>query len=292
VCLVVVVGCSQEKKALSEIETAYREADYRETVALCRHAIRRNVADARVYYYYGASLLAMNRDFEGFKEFDHAVELDPDLRPEAGALVFEAALKDLDGGPGSRGARRLRQAMELDPALDPGKHRFRVADEYFDAKEFERAVVLYRDAVEQYPGDPAGEHAYFNMAVAYAEMGAYSEARQALEDLLANYRRSRYRSQARFKLASLTYDQADKQYVLGNYDDAVEKLMAVLDMTSNRGLQQKTRFLLGETYEAQGEFDLAYMQYKLVIDEDRGASGRIVQRAREKMAAFQEAGLH
>jgi tetratricopeptide (TPR) repeat protein len=62
--------------------------------------------------------------------------------------------------------------------------------------------------------------------------------------------------------------------------------------TLNPGLQQQSRFLLGETYEAMGELDKAYEQYQKVIQRDRGASGRIVERAREKIAALREAGLY
>ena len=49
--------------------------------------------------------------------------------------------------------------------------------------------------------------------------------------------------------------------------------------------------LLGETYEAQGEFDAAYRAYRTVLQEDSGASGRIVERARQKVDALREAGL-
>ena len=292
VCLFVASGCSQERKTLAEIDAAYRAEDYREAVALCRHAVRRNVASGKVYYYYGASLLALNRDFEGFRELEKATELEPELRTDAGLLVFGAGEKDLTKGYQSRATRRLREAIVLDPAIDLGRHRFMVADEYFRDKNFEDAASMYREAIELFADDPNVERSYLNMALSQAEFGAYSESRETLENLLTLYPHTRHRSEARWKLATMTFDDAEKQYVLGNYEEAVELLSAVMGMTTNRGLSQKTRFLLGETYEAMGQFDEAYEQYRAVIDEDRGASGRIVERAREKIAAFREAGLY
>ena len=40
-----------------------------------------------------------------------------------------------------------------------------------------------------------------------------------------------------------------------------------------------------------GDYAKAYEQYKTIIMEDRGASGRIVERARAKIEAFRDAGL-
>lgn len=277
---------------LAEIDVAYREGNYREAVALCRHAVRRNVATGKVYYYYGASLIALDRDFEGFKELERAARESPELGTDAANLLLEAGERDLARGSNSRAARRLREAQNIDPTIDLGRHRYLVADALFRDKDFELAAALYREAIDLYKDDPESEKAYFNMAIAYAEMRAYANAREVLEELLTLYPQTRHRSEARWKLATLTYEGADKQFVLGNYEETLEMLNEVITLTSNRGLRQKTRFLLGETYEAMGQFEDAYEQYRAVIDGDRGASGRIVERAREKIAAFREAGLY
>jgi hypothetical protein len=61
--------------------------------------------------------------------------------------------------------------------------------------------------------------------------------------------------------------------------------------TDNRSLQQKARFLLGQAYEGKGDVAAAYEAYREVIRNDRGDSGQIVERARARIEAIQEAGL-
>ena len=147
-------------------------------------------------------------------------------------------------------------------------------------------------AIAAYPDSSACEEAYFNLAVARDELDAYDEASETLMTLLERYPRGRFKSEATFKLEELKYESAEKQFVLGNYDEVVEALTALIEETSNSGLTLKSRFLLGETYEALSDFEAAYAQYREIIRGDRGASGRIVERAREKMDAFREAGLN
>ena len=86
--------------------------------------------------------------------------------------------------------------------------------------------------------------------------------------------------------------EGEKQFVLGNYEETIEVINKLLVRTRNPGLSQKSRFLLGESYERLGEMEKAYEQYRRIIDTDRGASGRIVDRAKQKIAALREAGLY
>jgi hypothetical protein len=56
-------------------------------------------------------------------------------------------------------------------------------------------------------------------------------------------------------------------------------------------LQQKARFLLGNCYEALGDRARAYAEYREIVRTDRGESGRLVEEARSRMAALEEAGV-
>ena len=91
---------------------------------------------------------------------------------------------------------------------------------------------------------------------------------------------------------NILYDRGEKMFLTGNYEETISLMAEVMARTRNPGLRQKSRFLLGETYEAMGDLDEAYQQYQKVIQTDRGASGRIVERARAKIAALREAGLY
>jgi tetratricopeptide (TPR) repeat protein len=292
VATLVVAGCSQEKKAISEIRAAYEASEYREAVALCRHAIRRGVDPAEVYYYYGVSLVSMDRDFEGFRQLEIAAEHDPTSARKIAQFLFENGEQTFQKRLRTKSARRIQKAVEIDPVLDLGRYAYLVADEYFATKDYENARRYYARAIEAHPDTSAAEGAYLNLAISCAETGAASRAREYLETLLDRYPRSALGTDARWRLVNLLYEEGEKQFVLGNYLETVEVIEELLTRTRNPGLKQKSRFLLGETYEALGEFDNAYQQYRKIIEGDRGASGRIVERAREKIAALREAGLY
>jgi tetratricopeptide (TPR) repeat protein len=167
-----------------------------------------------------------------------------------------------------------------------------VADEYYAAKDYEMAAVFYTRAVTAYPDTAAAERAYFNMGESFAENGQPERARESLEKMLELNPQGQMARHARWTLVNLMYEQGEKQFLMGNYEEVVEIVNELLARTRNRGIVQKSRFLLGETYEAMGDFDLAYAQYQAIIEVDRGASGRIVERAKSKIAALREAGLH
>jgi len=287
----VAAGCSAEKRALGEIREAYARGQYEETVALCRHAARRSRATAEVHYLHGAALVALGRDFEGYRELEQAARSDAAWADEASDLLLAAGRADIAAGNRSRGARRLREAVEIRPGLALGAQRYLVARAYFEDKDYVHAASHYAQAVREYPDTAGAEEAALDLAAAYANLGQRANARETLTALLERRPQGRLRTEASWRLANLTYDEAEQQFVVGSYDAVPTLVGEMLSLTSNRGLEQKGRFLLGEAYEAMGEFAQAYEQYREVIRDDRGASGRIVERAKEKIAAMREAGL-
>lgn len=287
----VVVGCSAEKRALAEIREAYARGEYEEAVALCRHAARRDRVTGEVLYLHGAALVELGRDFEGFRKLEEAARSDEAWAGEAAALLVARGRTDIAAGNRSRGARRLRESVEIRPGLDLGAQRYLVARNYFEDKDYAEAARHYDLAVREYPDTAGVEEALLDLAAAYAELGQRSNARETLAALLERPLEGRLRAEASWRLANLTYDEAEQQFVVGSYDAVPALVQEMLALTTNRGLEQKGRFLLGEAYEAMGEFSSAYEQYREVIRDDRGASGRIVERAKEKIAAMREAGL-
>jgi tetratricopeptide (TPR) repeat protein len=285
-------GCSKEKRALAEIREAFEGGEYREAVAYCRHAIRKGIDVPELYYYYGASLVALNRDFEGFRQFERAAEGDPSLSPAIAEYLYESGSQSFRKRLRSQAAKRMLHAAEIDPALDLGPFVYLVADEYFAENDYAHAAQTYARAISQRPDTSAAEEAYLNLAKSYVEIGTPTRARESLEEMLGRYPDGSLATQARWRLVNLLYEEGEKQFVMGNYEDAVEVLNELLTRTRNPGMSQKSRYLLGETYERMGEYEQAYRQYKQIIDADRGASGRIVDKARQKIAALREAGLY
>jgi len=271
---------------------AYQNGDHREAIALCRLATRDGIDAGFVYYYWGASLLELNRDFEAFARFDDAAERDPEQRRLGARLLADKGIEDAENRQRARAAKRLRKAQELDPAIDLGATVFLVADECFAEKDFARAALLYTKAVEAFPDTSVCEEAYFNLSFSRVALGDTVRAMEVLQTLLEHFPRGQFKGDATFRLESMLFDKAQKDYRAGNYEDAILTAEDLVLRTKNTGLTLKSQYLLGEIHEAQGDYDAAYRAYREVIRGDLGASGRIVQSAREKMDAIREAGLH
>jgi tetratricopeptide (TPR) repeat protein len=285
-------GCSQEKKAISEIRGAYEAADFLEAVAFCKHAIRKGIEVPEVYFYYGASLVSLNRDFEGFRQLEKAAEGDPSLSPQIAEFLLDSGSASFRKRLRSQAAKRMRHATEFDPAVELGPYVYLVADEYYAENDYERAAQFYNRALTQHPDTAVAEEAYLNLATSYVEIGTPARARESLEQMLDRYPGGRLATQSRWRLVNLLYEEGEKQFVLGNYEETIDVVNELLVRTRNPGLSQKSRFLLGESYERLGDMENAYQQYQRIIDTDRGASGRIVDRAKQKIAALREAGLY
>ncbi|MFQ5510540.1 MAG: tetratricopeptide repeat protein [Candidatus Krumholzibacteriia bacterium] len=292
-CVLLVVaaaGCSRKGKVLGKIRDSLAKNNYDETMVLCEHALRKGVQDGEVYYYYGVALIEVGRDYESFRRFHEAVARDSTLAGRVAARLLQKGKTAIEKGQ-KRAANRLRQAADFDPGIELGVYKYAVAEAYFDEKAFAQAASFYRSAVVDWPDTSAAEKAYFNLSQCYLAMADSTEAIAALEEELSRYPKGVLSGRARYKLINLLYASAQAEFGRGNYETVVEQTTALLERTDNRSFVQRARFLLGEAYERMGDYENAYAQYKAIIDKDRGASGRIVEKAREKITAFRDSGL-
>jgi tetratricopeptide (TPR) repeat protein len=266
---------------------AFEKGDYREVVALGRHATKSGAADARVHYYYGLALIAVGRDHEGLPELDTAVAADSALAKDAAVFLWGMApspsLRDAAG--------RWRRALELEPGIAAGGRGFAIADSYFDERRYTEAVAWYQKATRARPDTAACEQAYARLAQCYTELGQPDQARATMETLVARYPRGRIARGVSSSLDDIAYDEARKEFEAGEYQRAIETAQDLADRAPNRLLQQKARFLLGNAYEALGDRTRAYEEYREIVRTDRGESGRLVEDARSRMAALEEAGV-
>jgi TolA-binding protein len=233
--------------------------------------------------------VAVGRDPEGFGEIDAAVSADESLKKDAAAELEKLSTRE--GVSANDRARRLRKAHELDSAIELGERRFQVASTYYDDRDFARAAAMYEEAVTRYTASPACETAYARLSECYRALGDEEKSRAAMETLVERYPKGRGATGAAANLSDILYQDAQKHFDAGEYDEAIAKATELVSKAENRSLQQKGRFLLGQAYEAKGDRDAAYEAYRELIRNDRGDSGQIVERARARIEALQEAGL-
>jgi tetratricopeptide (TPR) repeat protein len=289
--LFVCAGCSKEKKALATIRSEFSKQNYEEAMVLCEHALRNDIVDGEIYYFYGMSLLAVGRDYESFEHFDRAIRLDSSLATPIADHLGQKASESFSAGRSKKAAQQAKNAAELDPHADFGTLTYLVAEAYFKEGEFTKATHFYETALREYPDTAIAENAHFSLVESYLAVGDSTEAVHTLERQLASFPRGALADRAKWTLVNLLYEQARGEFDRGNYEAALEIGTELLERTNNVSLVQRARFVLGESHERMGNYTEAYQQYQAIINEDRGASGRIVERARAKIEAFRDAGL-
>ncbi len=278
-----------ERGVVGEMHHAFDKGDYAEVIALGRHALRADSSQAGVHLYYGMALVANGRLHEGFEALERAARLDASTARTAAEFLAE---QGNTGALDVSAARKLAKAAELDSTVDLGPKRFAVGDVYYSERRYAEAAAAYRVAVRSYPDTAACENALARLSECYANLGRPAEARRTMESLVKRYPRGEYAREAQVRLDDITYAEAQKALDDGEFQKAAETAEELVNRTSNRSLQQKGRFVLGEAYERMGETGKAYAAYREVIENDRGDSGNVVERARARIEALQEAGLH
>lgn len=284
-------GCSKRDKALSAIKSEYTGGNYEAAVTLCERAVRDDVADAEVFCYYGLALLSLDRDVEAFDRLGKAASMNGALSAEISGRLVAKANESMTRGKVPQAARRARTAVGLDAAADVGPLKYLVADSFFDNKRWREAARYYNEALAEYPDTSAAEKGYLNLASCYAAGGDSASAIEVLEKQLAEFPRGAVASQGEWNLVNLLYDRARSEFQRGDYNGAAVLAERIIGRSENGVAAQRARFLLGESYERMGDYAAAYDQYQTIIQEDRGASGRLVERARAKITALREAGL-
>ncbi len=280
-------GCG-ERGTVGEMRRAFDKGDYAEVVALGRHALRADSSQSKVLLYYGMALVARGRLHEGFGAIDRAAKLEPPTAETASQFLLEQGNA---GKLDASAARKLAKAAELDPSVDLGKRVFAVADVYFAERRYGEAATSYARAVAEYPDTAACENALARLSECYAFLDQPEEARETMETLVKRYPRGNYAREAWVRLDDISYAEAQKALETGDLERAVSVADKLVSRTKNRSLQQKGRFVLGEAYEQMGDAGRAYTAYREIIDNDRGDSGNVVDRARARIEALQEAGL-
>ena len=284
-------GCSKKERVRAAVRSEYAQGNHEEVVALCERALRGDLVDAEISYYYGLSLLSLDRDVEALDHLHTAVSMNRTFSTQISAGLVAKAREATALGRMSQAARRVRAALEFQPGVNVGPLEYLVADSFFQDRRWEEAARHYDKALTDFPENSAAEKGFFNLAACYAAIGDSAAAIEVLGEQLAGFPQGPLAAEAEWTLVNLVYGRARSEFQRGNYDAAVDLASSIVGRSPNAVAVQRARFLLGEAYERLGAYASAYEQYESIVGEERGATGRLVERARDRMRAIREAGL-
>ena len=134
--------------------------------------------------------------------------------------------------------------------------------EYIKSEDYSKALECFNTAISE--NSDKAEY-YIGAGMAYNYLGRYedavdefSHAFQDSENTISNTNNKQ-----------LYYGNAISNYGLGKYDKAIEDCNKALDIKQVDNLNEKIRFLLASSYQANGDYDDAQKAYASIIKADK-----------------------
>ncbi|MBM4116275.1 tetratricopeptide repeat protein [bacterium] len=238
-----------------------------------------------------SSLLALDRDSEAEGYFRTLIGLEPARATTATALFDQRARVDFAAGQKSRAARRWAAALAFSPRLDLGPYAFFMAEHAYARRDWPVAMTLYGQAIAAYPDSSAAQDAVHPYAVSLHQLAHDLQALDVLEPFLRREPRHRLRHEAVWLYQELLIEQARAANGRMDYERAVAYLRRALGFGENPPLRAEALLELGASYESLREYQEAVACYRKVIDESNTQTGRVYDRAIERLATLEKARL-
>ena len=136
------------------------------------------------------------------------------------------------------------------------------ADTYYD-----RALVLFNQLIEDYPGSKLADHAQFNRAMCYYGKGLLNRTLQAFGELGEDFRHSDLIHSVGYYTGVIYTEQR-------KYRDARVEFEKVIN-SGHEELTPLAQFAIAQTYFAEGKFDEAIQSHSRVIEN--GSEAKVAQ---------------
>lgn len=147
-----------------------------------------------------------------------------------------------------------------DPQIDKRYYAdalLRSGDCLFVAKEFENAISLYDQSINEHNRDEA--YAIFQKGLAWRYMDESQKAIEAFRQLVASHRASDKADDAMFQLAQIKFED-------GDFEDAIASFKELIDGYPDSRYVPFSTVNLAVSYYSLGQYDQAVARYRLILD--------------------------
>ncbi len=197
-------------------------------------------------------------------------------------------------------------------ARSPDQVQMEVADSYYSRKMYDMAAPEYQRYVEQYPGLPDMQAAFFRLGQCYQKMGSTNAAKSAYEQLLDRFQVGEFIGPAAYFLAQMNYDEK-------NYAAALPLFRKASVRLKEPGVVSAAKFFTARCLESQGPLyklearaiyeelsevkennlfrDASRLSYALILHEGKNTAEalkqiQILQKQTENPDILAEAAVH
>jgi len=292
VCLAAVLAgifsCS-EGTVLEKAEKEYSEGNYRETVFLVRHHFRRGgQRSPELLFLAGKALLRLGIEAEATDYFAEAYSADSTWADMIAQVMKKEALESLEKGLTSKGRRFILQAVNYEGRIDMGRYNAMAGEIFLDRKDYRGAAFYFERFLADHPDTAGAAEVMMNLGESYEGMGETVKAMEIYRLFQERYSKSRLVSTARWKLENLLLDSGEEMLTGGDREEARRILEELAAEASNPLVREKANFMLGEIYERMNDYRSAVRYYSEVVHLNLGSSGRLVEKAKERIVRIEE----
>jgi tetratricopeptide (TPR) repeat protein len=281
--LVIVFSCSRETIA-DRAREEYERGQYREALFLIKHHFKKGgERSPELLFLAGQSWLRLGIEAEADDAFAEVYSSDSTWAPRIAQEFKSEALNSMERGLEARGERFLQQALNYDPHLDFGHCNAMAGELLLERGDYEGSVAHLERYLEEYPDTAGAAQVMMHLGTAYEGMGEIDKAIETYRLFERRYDKSRLKTTASWRIENLLYSKAEDRKAGGEMHEAAAILEPLAQAAQNPLVRERANFLLGEIYEEQGDMTRALSYYRQVINLNLGSSGRLVERAKERI---------
>lgn len=281
----IAAGLSCEKKSLLEkVEAEYARGNYKEAVFLARHHFRRGGGRSpELLFIVGKSLIELGIEAEAGDSFAELYSADTTWAPRIAEVYRDKAMKSLEEGLESKGKRFIVSSINYRGRQDFGEYNSIAGEMMLERKDYNGAIYYLESYIEERSDTTGAASVMMSLGAAYEGSGQKLKAIDLYRLFQERYPKSRMVSTARWKLENLLLGAGEELYSGGETEQAQTLLLELAGSADNPLVREKANFMLGEIYESRNDIENAVLYYSRVVHLNLGSSGRLVDRAKERI---------
>lgn len=282
--LAVSFASCDRRAVLERVEDQYARGNCRDAAFIVRHHLRKGgERTPELLVAGGRALLCLGNESEAADYFNAAVEADSAWAPSIADVLCEEALASFERGAPARGKRFILQAIGYRPDNDFGAYNSLAGELLLERREYEEAIRYFKMYLAHYPDTAGASAVTLSLGEAYEGLGATEQAIEVYTRFAERFPISRMRSTAQYRLEKLLLEEGERLAATGEQEEARRLLEQLAGTADNQVTLERTHFMLGGIAEAQADFERALKHYWEIMHLNPGSSGRLVERAKERI---------
>lgn len=287
--LMLLMAACEQKSVLERATEEFEKGNYREAVFIARHHFRKGgERSPELLFITGKALLALGIEAEAGDSFAEIYSIDTTWAPMIAGVFRDEAMESFDKGQSSRGKRFLLRAANYQSRLDFDEYNSIIGKLLLERKDYDGAIYYFDKFLEGREDTSGAAEVMMDLGSAYEGKGEALKAIEIYRIFQEWYPKSRLVSTAKWKLENLLFNAGEELFSGGETDEAENLLLELAGTADNPLVREKAYFMLGNIFESKLERNRAIEYYSKIVHMNLGSSGRLVEKAKERIVELEK----